>query len=918
MRSPLVLVILCAIAVATLSAPLKVHVIPHSHCDPGWLKTYEGYYTEQVEKILTTVTSNLLNDQSLRFVWVEQVFFQRWWKSANKQTQKDFRTILERGQIEFLNGGWVMHDDAVTTYSAMIDQTTMGHQFISAVFGDQYLPRVGWTIDPFGLSSVSPMINKGFKQPHHVINRISYDVKQQFKKDRAMEFRWRYDPNHDDDEHETFTHVMHSHYGSISGFNFDYGDDPVTDSNIEKLSKEFVDKVTEFSKAYRTEHVSFPFGNDFQYVNASINFINMNKILKYVNEHYKDQVEAKYSKVTEYFDAVYPVDADMKPLTKTEFPTYKGDFFPYADSDASYWSGYFVSRPRLKGRVREGERISRTAETLYAIANVAHKTVAGGSNANYENLYSLRHSNGLCQHHDGITGTEKPFVEDDYMQWLEKGINEASITLGRSAASLVSRNNTSENILIKFANDASYLTQLKSGDRVPIYAYNNLAWSRQGLITLTINTDKVKVAGVSSYQVSPLGDGLFKLTIATQTLTPFGLHSFVLYVTDAASSTTEKKNLNNAVLSNGVMQVTYDQEGKVSALKNNKENVETKLKIEYLEYESYAGPGQASGAYIFRSKKKDASFVNLDGATKPEFTEGAVSQQVSHKVNNYITATTNVYKFEDRYGGMSHAVDLDLTVGVVPGNREVVVRLSTDITSDGKLFTDNNGLLTLERSRTDKPSSAEKNLFPTASNFYPIVYHAYIKDDSRRLTVVTNTSRGVASLMDGSIEVMLHRRTNQDDSRGVGHALDDQTTHTVKLRILLDRPTSRSSRAHVAHRQNYPVDALAFEKLISREQFERDYVDRYSPLTREFSPSAHVLDLHQQRDPKGRESTLIRTVNIDQDSEQEKIELSGLFVGAKEQSFVETSLNARKPVKEQSKLSYSSKPFEFKTFNVQY
>ena len=36
------------------------------------------------------------------------------------------------------------HDEATTHYVDMIDQTTLGHQFISEEFGVQ--PRIGWQI----------------------------------------------------------------------------------------------------------------------------------------------------------------------------------------------------------------------------------------------------------------------------------------------------------------------------------------------------------------------------------------------------------------------------------------------------------------------------------------------------------------------------------------------------------------------------------------------------------------------------------------------------------------------------------------------------------------------------------------------------------------------------------------------------
>lgn len=50
------------------------------------------------------------------------------------------------------NGAMCMHDEATPHYIDLIDQTTLGHQFIKDEFGK--IPRVGWQIDPFGHSAV--------------------------------------------------------------------------------------------------------------------------------------------------------------------------------------------------------------------------------------------------------------------------------------------------------------------------------------------------------------------------------------------------------------------------------------------------------------------------------------------------------------------------------------------------------------------------------------------------------------------------------------------------------------------------------------------------------------------------------------------------------------------------------------------
>ena len=52
------------------------------------------------------------------------------------------------------------------------------------------------------------------------------------------------------------------------------------------------------------------------------------------------------------------------------------DFFPYADGEDKYWSGYFTSRPTQKGYIRDASCLYRAAAKLSA-KRLAHRLMMG-------------------------------------------------------------------------------------------------------------------------------------------------------------------------------------------------------------------------------------------------------------------------------------------------------------------------------------------------------------------------------------------------------------------------------------------------------------------------------------------------------------------------------------------------------------
>lgn len=96
------------------STPTVVHIIPHSHDDPGWQRTVDQYHLEYVRYILDGILASLEQDESKTFVEVEVSFLKRWWDAASDSQRSSFRTLVNKGQIELLNGGWVMADEGTT------------------------------------------------------------------------------------------------------------------------------------------------------------------------------------------------------------------------------------------------------------------------------------------------------------------------------------------------------------------------------------------------------------------------------------------------------------------------------------------------------------------------------------------------------------------------------------------------------------------------------------------------------------------------------------------------------------------------------------------------------------------------------------------------------------------------------------
>ena len=804
---------------------------------------------------------------------------------------------------------------------------TEGLRFVKENFGPEARPRVAWHIDPFGHSSEQAALFAKMGYDGFFFARIDYQDKAKRMNESRLEMIWRGSPKNLRMESDIFTGVLYYHYGPPPNFCFDTlrcSDNAVVDNpdlftyNLEVKLGQFLFFSKIQANSYRTKNIMLTMGSDFQWEDAQSWYANLDIIIDNINKKYANIFNIFYSTPTRYMEAVH--NANLTWEVKTD------DFFPYATGQHSYWTGFYTSRPALKGYVRELNSFLQTCR---------HFELFAGGPGGTETSDKLAQAMGVAQHHDAVSGTEKQHVANDYAMRLHIGQVECQSVISSSLNKLSFQSKPQNWEFCEYLNISVCPPSVTNSFDVMVY--NPLARRTNDYITIPVNNGNVTLTDCQGnpqpFDIIPVsqqtvavqgnrsGHALYNMLFNTAgSVPPLGYCTYsvrphsTLKAKSPAPSYPPKQTLSTTI-QNDILQVTFDETtGHVHSITNLNRSAKVTLDQQFFWYNSSFGnkeSSQTSNAYVFRPNSSNVFPVNNNNNKAViKVVEGTLYQEVQQVFSEFVSQVVRLYK------GMNF-VEFEYTIGPIPCldglGREIISRFDTDLASDGTWYTDANGREMQERIRNHRNTWTLNNTEPVAGNYYPVNSRIFIQDKTKGLqfTVLTDRSQGGSSLKDGSVELMVHRRLPRitdfgeaplNETGQFGSGLIIRGRHWVVFDTI--------AQSAATHR-------ILGEKLLLRPVLSFARVSNtiastsksYSALANQLPPNVHLLTFQylnkstllirlEHQFEKGEDALLSQPVTLD---------LGTLFSAFKISTITEMGLGANEKLENIKRLSWNTK-----------
>uniref|UniRef100_A0A8C5X9T2 Alpha-mannosidase n=1 Tax=Malurus cyaneus samueli TaxID=2593467 RepID=A0A8C5X9T2_9PASS len=831
------------------SEPLQVFVVPHSHNDPGWLKTFDDYFRDQTQHILNNMVIKLQEDNRRKFIWSEISYFAKWWDGVDTQKKDAVKRLIKDGQFEIVTGGWVMPDEASAHYFAVIDQMIEGHQWLEKNVGVK--PKTAWAVDPFGHSPTMAYLLKRTGFNNMLIQRVHYSIKKHFSTQKTLEFFWR--QNWDlGSSTDILCHMMPFYSYDIPHTcgpdpkiccQFDFKRLPggriscpwrvppeaIHAGNVQHRAWLILDQYRKKSKLYRTKVLLAPLGDDFRYVESSE----------------WDQQYQNYQKLFDYMNS--RPDWHVKVTT-----TY---FLVYGENTYGTILSLFFDRMCIAFCILTLYKYliilcnSRAAEILYSFALVQsskfEKMSAFPSVDNYKLLTEARRNLGLFQHHDAITGTAKDWVVVDYGTRLFHSIMNV------------------KKVIVDSVKYGFFFSRY-------LLVHNPTEQERFSVVSVTVNSPKVKVLSPLgkplTVQISAVWDGATTVSREAYQISfvahvpPLGiavyqvledenseavLADYNIYVRHSRQDNPDtvfkikgmQNSVDNIILENAYMKLWFSgMSGLLEKINTKEDGKNHQVKVDFAWYGTTSNRDK-SGAYLFIPDGDAKPYIFTDPPTI-RVAHGKIFSEVVCFFH-HVTHTVRLYKVQGLEGQsleVSNIVDIRGEY-----NRELAMRISSDINSQKRFYSDLNGYQIQPRLTMSK--------LPIQANIYPMTTMAYIQDVGVRLTLHSAQSLGVASLKNGQLEVIMDRRLMQDDNRGLGQGVQDNKITANVFRLLLEKRHGTDSQEPISfpsllsHMTSLFLNHPFIPMTINADSGVPELINTFSPLMSSMPCDIHLVNL---------------------------------------------------------------------------
>ncbi|CAB3257391.1 unnamed protein product [Arctia plantaginis] len=760
----------------TRDGALNVHLIPHSHMDAGWVKTFDQYYygtkttisTANVQLIYHSVLSELLHDKRRKFTFSETAYFWRWWKEQRPTTRATFRTLVQEGRVEFAGGGWVNNDEATPDYLHIIDQFTWGLRKINDTLGPCGKPKAAWQIDTYGHT----------REQVSLLAQMGYDGLFIGKMSDIM------------------THTLFNLYNAPEGFCFDFlcNDEPIIDDpdnkvyNADKRVNDFITQIERQAKYYDHDNIMVTMGGDFTYQSAANWFMNMDKLINHVNTHPANisDINIFYSTPSCYLKAIYLYGRRDKAVF-----TEKGDHLPYGSDLVTYWTGYYSSRPSIKYLTRRAHVFLQVVKQLTVLAKMGDS---------YE-LHLLRHAVSLVLHHDAITGTSQQHVTNDFVRILTEAIDSCTKKVSNLLSFLTPtwggsrRSKNNQQFIICHQLNMSQCRFTESQESMLLVVYNPLSIKTYHHVRLPAIALHYSIRDYNDeeveYQLVPLPAAIINLPGRSSTaiqelyfeaenIPPLGFTAYYIspvrdqmeeneYHKKSAQGKIEAEQEIIPFISNEYLKVSVDKNTGLLESITHVDGLRIDISQNFYYYSQAQQPLQ-SGAYSFRPDKPRP--VPVAEKVSYNTIRGSLIKEIRQRYTDWITQIIRLYRGEEY-------VELEWVIGPVPIGtdlgKEVVTLFNTNITSAGEFFTDSNSRQMIRRSCWNE-TAFQQNKKPIAACYYPVTSRICIHsiNTTTGLCVLTDRTQGGSSYNDGEIELMVHRRLLTDDGFGLEETLNEE------------------------------------------------------------------------------------------------------------------------------------------------